>query len=62
MDDDVKTAIDEIANSLQVITLLSTRLRKDLGESAQQAVDLEGAAARAASAIKRLQPDGRKKR
>jgi hypothetical protein len=29
MNDDVKAAIDEIANSLQVISLLSTRLRQD---------------------------------
>jgi hypothetical protein len=43
MNDDVKAAIDEIANSLQVINLLSTRLRQDLGESAQQAIDLESA-------------------
>jgi hypothetical protein len=62
MEEDVKAAIDEIANSLQVINLLSTRLRQDLGESAQHAVDLEGAAARAVRAIKRLQPDGKKKR
>ena len=62
MDDDVKAAIDEIANSLQVVNLLSTRLRQDLGESAQHAVDLEGAAARAVRAIKRLQPDSKKKR
>ena len=62
MDEDVKAAIDEIANSLQVINLLSTRLRQDLGESAQHAVDLEGATARAVRAIKRLQPDGKKKR
>jgi hypothetical protein len=34
MNDDVKAAIDEIANALQVINLLSTRLRQDLGESA----------------------------
>jgi hypothetical protein len=55
-------AIDEIANSLQVINLLSTRLRQDLGESAQQAIDLEGTTARAVRAMKRLQPDGKKKR
>jgi hypothetical protein len=42
MNDDVKAAIDEIANSLQVINLLSTRLRQDLGESAQHAIDLAG--------------------
>ena len=62
MDDDVKAAIDEIANSLQVISLLSTRLRQGLGESTQHAIDLEGAAARATRAMKRLQPDGKKKR
>jgi hypothetical protein len=62
MNDDVKTAIDEIANSLQVINVLSTRLRQDLGESAQDASDLEGAAARAVRAMKRLQPDSKKKR
>jgi hypothetical protein len=45
-----------------VINLLSTRLRQDLGESAQHAVDLEGAAARAVRVIKRLQPDDKKKR
>jgi hypothetical protein len=33
-----KAAIGEIANALQVINLLSTRLRQDLGESAQQAI------------------------
>lgn len=62
MNDEVKAAIAEIANSLQVINLLSTRLRQDLGESAQHAIDLEGATARAVRAMKRLQPDGKKKR
>lgn len=62
MNDDVKAAIDEIAKSLQVIDLLSTRMRTDLGESAQHAIALGGAAARAVRAIKRLQPDGEKKR
>lgn len=62
MNDDVKVAIDEIANAMQVINLLSTRLRQDLGESAQHAIDLEGATAHAVRAMKRLQPDGKKKR
>ena len=62
MNDNENAAIDEIANALQVINLLSTRLRQDLGESAQQAVDLEGATARAVRAMKRLQPDDRKNR
>ena len=62
MNDDVKQAIDQIANALQVINLLSTRLRQDLGESAQHAIDLEGATARAVNAMKQLQPNGRNKR
>jgi hypothetical protein len=62
MNDDVKAAIDEIANALQVISLLSTRLRRDLGESAQHAIDLEGTTARAVRAMKRLQPDESKNR
>lgn len=62
MNDDEKAAVDEIANSLQVINLLSTRLRQDLGESAQNAIDLEGATARAVRAMKRLQPQNKKKR
>lgn len=43
-----------IANALLVINLLLTRLRRDLGESAQYATDLEGATARAVGAMKRL--------
>jgi hypothetical protein len=56
MERNLKTAIDEIANSLQVVTMLSTKLRRDLGESAQHAVDLEAAADKAVRAMKRLQP------
>jgi hypothetical protein len=59
MNDEVKAAIDEIANSLQAIDLLSMRLRQDLGESAQEAINLEGATARAVCAMKQLQPDGK---
>ena len=55
-DDDIKAKIDELANSLQTVALLSTRLRRQLGESAQEAVTLEAAADRAVRAIKRLQP------
>lgn len=61
MTDNEKAAIDEIANALQVINLLSTRLRQDLGQSAQQAIDLEGATDRAVRAMKRLQPQDKKK-
>jgi len=55
-DMDMKDTIDQLANSLQTVTLLSTRLRRDLGESAQQAIDLEAAADKAVRAFKRLQP------
>ena len=60
MSDDMKDTIDQLANSLQTVTLLSTRLRRELGESAQQAVDLEAAADKAVRAIKRLQPPDKK--
>ena len=56
MNDDIKDTIDQLANSLQTVTLLSTRLRRDLGSSAQQAVDLEAAADHAVRVIKKLQP------
>jgi hypothetical protein len=62
MNAEEKRAIDEIANALQTINLLSTRLRQDLGESAQHATNLEGAADRAVRAIKRLQPAQKKNR
>ena len=61
MADDIKETIDQLANSLQTVTLLSTRLRQQLGESSQQAVELETAADRAVRAIKRLQPPRKKK-
>jgi hypothetical protein len=56
MSDDMKDTIDQLANSLQTATLLSTRLRRELAESAQQAVDLEAAADKAVRVMKRLQP------
>ncbi len=56
MPDELKAAIDQIANSLQTVTLLSTQLRRDLGDSAQRAIELEAAADKAVRAIKRLQP------
>ena len=56
MADDIKDTIEQLANSLQTVTLLSTRLRRQLGESAQEAVELEAAADKAVRAIKRLKP------
>jgi hypothetical protein len=57
MNNDIKETIEQLANSLQAVTLLSTRLRRPLGESAQEAVELEAAADKAVRAIKRLKPD-----
>ena len=56
MPDDMKAAIDQLANSLQTVTLLSTQLLRDLGESAQRAIELEAAADQMVRTIKRLQP------
>lgn len=56
MSDDLKRAIDQLANSLQTVTLLSSQLRRELGESAQRVVELEAAADQAVRTIKRLQP------
>ena len=56
MADDIKETIDQLANSLQTVTLLSTRLRQQLGESSQQAIELEAAANKAVRVMKRLQP------
>ena len=56
MPDDMKAAIDQLANSVQTVTLLSTQLRRDLGESAQRAIELEAAADQMVRTIKRLQP------
>lgn len=56
MPDNIKDVIDQLANSLQTVTLLSTKLRRELGESAQQATELEAAADKAVRVIKQLQP------
>ena len=56
MADNIQATIDQLANSLQTVTLLSTRLRQQLGESSQHAIDLEAAADTAVRVLKRLQP------
>ena len=56
MADDIKETIDQLANSLQTVTLLSTHLRQQLGESSQHAIELEAAADKAVQVMKRLQP------
>lgn len=53
---DLRAAIDELAQALQPIALLSTRLRQTLGELNEDAVALEAAADRAMKIIRRLQP------
>jgi uncharacterized protein Yka (UPF0111/DUF47 family) len=55
MSDAIKETIEELANSLQAVALLSTKLRRQLGESAQEALELEAAADRAVRTIRRLQ-------
>jgi hypothetical protein len=56
MTKDMKQVLDEIANALQTAAPLSTALRQGLGDAADNALKLEGAIARAASALRRLQP------
>jgi hypothetical protein len=56
MKDEEREAVDQLANSLQTITLLATCLRRDLIASMQHAIDLEGATDKAVRAMKRLQP------
>ena len=50
--DDTKATVDQLVNSLLTITLLSTQLRRDLGVSAQRAVELEATANKAVRTIK----------
>jgi hypothetical protein len=54
--DDLRRAIDQLANVLQPLTLLSTQLRRNLSETVQQAIELEAAIDQAVRTIKRLQP------
>jgi hypothetical protein len=56
MNQDIEKTLAELANSLQTVTLLSTRLRRRLAESAQEALELEAAADKAVRAIRRLKP------
>lgn len=47
-----------LSNALQVAALLATRLRRDLGEQAQDALTLEAAVDRAVRAVRQFRPDG----
>jgi hypothetical protein len=55
-DSELRQALDEIANALQPALLLSTKLRRELGEKVEDAVCLEGALDRAARALRQLRP------
>ena len=52
----IDKTVGELANSLQTVTLLSAKLRRQLADSAQEAVELEAAADKAVRAIRQLQP------
>jgi hypothetical protein len=49
--ENIKKAIEELANSLQTVALLATKLRGQLAESAEDAIELESAADKAMRAI-----------
>lgn len=53
---ELRRAVEEIANAVQVIALLSTRLRRNLGEQVEAAVALEAEASRAVRVLRTLEP------
>ena len=55
-DNDLRQVLDDIANALQPALLLATKLRRELGDRAEDAVRLEGALGRAARALGKLRP------
>jgi len=54
--DRLHEALADVANALQTAAPLAMSLRRDLGERAQDAVNLEAAIDRAVRAVKRVQP------
>ena len=52
MNNDLHATIERLANALQTVALLATQLRRQLGESAQDAIALEAAADKAVRAIR----------
>ena len=54
--DRLHEALSDVANALQTAAPLAMSLRRDLGERAQDAVNLEAAIDRAVRAVKRVQP------
>ena len=53
-DDELKTLIDRLANSLQATLLLAARLDADLKQSARDATDLLTSASQASQALKQF--------
>ena len=53
-DDQLREAVSDLANAVQAAGPLATRLRRDLGEQAQDAVTLEVALGRAVRAVTRV--------
>ena len=54
LDQAEKATVEKLNDALQVVALLSTQLRRQLSESAQDAVDLEAATWRATASIGQL--------
>ena len=53
---ELRAVIDELANALQGAVTLATLVRRNAQTTVDDAVRLEGVVARAASALRRLQP------
>jgi hypothetical protein len=54
-DEEFAQAVSDLANALQAAAPLATRLRRELGTTAQDALTLEAAIDRAVRVIKRMQ-------
>ena len=56
MNETERKTIEMLNDALQVVAVLSSKLRRELTESAQEAVDLEAASWRATTAVRGLRP------
>ena len=55
-ENELRAAIDQLAQRIQVLHLLSSQLRREAGRSAERAVELEGQVAACVRILKALQP------
>jgi thioesterase domain-containing protein len=55
-DEQFTKAVSDLANALQAVVPLATRLRREWGTTTQDAVTLEAAIDRVVRAVKRMQP------